>query len=183
MAITQLAAFKDRIPADLAEMQKEAELFKWVTKALCDIPYLPLLGVEGRAIVERLLAHLETFHDSDGADNLVYAQTKTTLLYSQLRIQARFDPQKIEQTLKEVQRQKDDHPEDFILARLLVKSLTALHLHDEDQLQLSTEKLKEIEDKATQENSLLIQKHDYSKLTKEIDYFRIRHQLETLPIQ
>ena len=64
-----------------------------------------------------------------------------------------FDTKQVLQTIEQVQSLRDAHPENFILARLLLKSLTALRFHECHQLELNQNQIKGI-------TVLLVRLHD-----------------------
>ena len=47
-----------------------------------------------------------------------------------------FDPKHVLQTIEQVQSLRDAHPENFILARLRLKSLAAVRFHESFYLEL-----------------------------------------------
>ena len=64
-----------------------------------------------------------------------------------------FDPKQVMQTIEQVQSLRDAHPENFILARLLLKSLAAVRFHEIIYLELDLEQIRGILDAANQVNA------------------------------
>ena len=125
------------LPINLADMLKEAELFKWAVKVLADMPYLTILAKEGTEILKKLLSRVDELVLHEEPNELLHAQAKGTLLFAKVKIQQIFDTANFMETIEELQALKDKHPDDLILARLLVKSFQSLRMHDRDQLLLS----------------------------------------------
>ena len=129
-----------------------------------------------------MLNQLESLPRETESDNLTYGQCKATLLYALIMIQILFNQGKIDNYTDKIEQLKNSHPEDFILARLLLKSLTAVNSLDENSSRYSYKKYKEILQKARQLNQELREKHNYRKAEKHVDLLEASSLGETLKI-
>ena len=171
------------LPINLADMLKEAELFKWAVKVLADMPYLTILAKEGTEILKKLLSRVDELVLHEEPNELLHAQAKGTLLFAKVKIQQIFDTANFMETIEELQALKDKHPDDLILARLLVKSFQSLRMHDRDQLLLSIQQIKQINARMVAENKALIEKHEYTKLDPFVDMMTISLMKDVLTQQ
>ena len=109
---------------------QDAQLLKWIQKALQHVPYLPLYKQELQPMAERMLAHLETDSDQDGVDSLEKTRAKATVLYTLSFLQCQYNSDKLFATIDRLQELHERFPEDVVLLRCFVKILTVFSRFD-----------------------------------------------------
>ena len=91
------------------------------------------------------------------------------MLYTKSYLQCQYESNKLLASIERVQESYDRFPEDLILSRCLVKTLSVFGRIDEGYS--TPQVLKRFLERARQANTELVQKHGYTKYTKDVDIF------------